>query len=35
MTITHSRQPAQLVEKHHAGWTSVTEQLLSFIETTN
>jgi uncharacterized protein YndB with AHSA1/START domain len=27
MTITHSKQPAQLVEKHQAGWTSVADQL--------
>jgi uncharacterized protein YndB with AHSA1/START domain len=27
MTITHSKQPARLVEKHRAGWSSVADQL--------
>lgn len=27
MTITHSKQPAPLVEKHRAGWSSVADQL--------
>jgi uncharacterized protein YndB with AHSA1/START domain len=29
MTIIHSRQPAQLVEKHRAGWSSVAQQFVS------
>jgi uncharacterized protein YndB with AHSA1/START domain len=35
MTITHSRQPVELVEKHRAGWQSVTEQLHSFFATSS
>jgi uncharacterized protein YndB with AHSA1/START domain len=31
MTITHSKQPAQLVEKHRAGWSSVADRLQASI----
>jgi uncharacterized protein YndB with AHSA1/START domain len=31
MTITHSRQPAELVEKHRTGWQSVAEQLQTLL----
>jgi uncharacterized protein YndB with AHSA1/START domain len=32
MTITHSRQPGELVEKHRAGWQSVSAQLHSLVQ---